>query len=266
MSDGAVAPAPMNTRLIYLGQDPGRSGPLEELNYVREFDARIIGQGAGYVVLDRTAFYPEGGGQPSDTGLLRWPGGEARVLRVVKEKGEVRHYASDMPPVEGIHGVLDWERRYAHMRMHTSQHLVSGLVYDLYGARTVGNQLYADYAHIDFAPAKFTDEDLRRIESEANRIASSAVPVTIYEADREELERTVGAARANLDMIPISVRRLRVIRIGDFDLCPCGGTHLRNTGEIGTIHILRRRSKGKETERITYELEAPTGNEGRVGP
>ncbi len=247
----------MRTRLIHLGQDPDHPGPLEDLNYIREFDAKVLERGPEHVVLDRTAFYPEGGGQPFDTGRLRWAGGEARVSRVVKEKGEVRHHVSAIPPMDEVHGVVDWDRRYAHMRMHTSQHLVSGLVYDKFGARTVGNQLYADYAHIDFAPANFTDEDLKIIEEEVNRIASGAIPVTIFEEERGVLEATLDAARANLDLIPASVRRLRVIKIGDYDLCPCGGTHLRNTSEIGRVQMLRRRSKGKDTERVTYELLPP---------
>lgn len=255
----------MKTNLIHLGQDPRYPGPLEDLNYLREFDARVVARGPDFVVLDVTAFYPEGGGQPFDTGLLRWAGGEARVNRVAKEKGEVRHYVSDVPLVEEVHGVVEWERRYAHMRMHTSQHLVSGLVYDRFKARTVGNQLYTDYAHIDFSPVNFNDEDLKAIEAEVNALAAKGIEVDIYEEDRATLEATLDAARTNLDLIPASVQRLRVISIGDYDLCPCGGTHVRNTREIGTVHILRRRSKGKGIDRVTYELKPPAANPSNPG-
>ena len=228
--------------------------PSAEACYLREFDARIVDRGPDFVVLDRTAFYAEGGGQPTDTGLLRWDGGECRVTRVQKEKGVVKHFVDTMPPKDLVHGVIDWERRYAHMRYHTSQHLMSGVVWKVFAAHTAGNQLYTDKARVDFQPASFTAEDLKRIEKECNGIAASGVPVRISEEDRVVLENRI-ADRALLDLIPQSIRRLRVIAIGEYDTVPCGGTHLRNTAEIGRVRITERRSKGKETDRITYVLE-----------
>lgn len=137
------------TRVIYLGQDPAYADrPLVELNYVREFEARVVERGSDYAVLDRTAFYAEGGGQPFDTGTLAWDGDAARVTKVVKKGGEIRHFVDRVPPADDVRGTVDWDRRYAHMRMHTAQHLLSGLVWQLYGARTVGNQLYRDYSHL----------------------------------------------------------------------------------------------------------------------
>ena len=141
------------TRVLYMeerrGQDPDPC-------YAREFDARILERGPDFVVLDQTLFYAEGGGQPDDTGTLRWEGGEARVLRVTKEKGVVKHHVDRMPAAEEVHGAVEWDRRYKHMRMHTSQHLMSGLVFRTYGARTVGNQIHMDYSRVDFQPANFT--------------------------------------------------------------------------------------------------------------
>src|SRR5213593_3012382 len=145
--------------------------------------------------------------------------------------------------------------RYKHMRMHTSQHLMSGLVFRTYGARTVGNQIHMDYSRVDFQPANFTPEDLKRIEDDCNRVIASSQAVRIFEEDRVAVENKIDD-RALLDLIPQSVRRLRVIEIGSADYCPCGGTHLKNVSEIGTVHILEKRSKGKETDRIVYELLA----------
>ncbi len=245
----------MKTKVIYLGQDPVYGDtPMVELNYLQEFEANVVGRGPNHVVLDRTAFYAEGGGQPTDTGRLEWEGGSARVSRVQKEKGEIRHFVEEVPPTDEVVGRVDWDRRFAHMRMHTAQHLVSGLVFDLYGARTVGNQLYVDYSHVDFAPASFDDEDLKRIEAAFNEVVETEVPVTIYEEDRAVLEEKIEEERAILELIPKSIRRLRVIQIGDVDVCPCGGTHVRNVAEIGRMRILRRRSKGKDVDRVTYEL------------
>ncbi len=238
------------TRVLYMeerrGQDPDPC-------YAREFDARILERGPDFVVLDQTLFYAEGGGQPNDTGALRWEGGEAHVLRVTKEKGVVKHHVDRMPAAEEVHGVVDWDRRYKHMRMHTSQHLMSGLVLRTYGARTVGNQIHMDYSRVDFQPANFTPEDLKRIEDDCNRVIASSQDVRIFEEDRVVVQNKI-EDRALLDLIPQSVRRLRIIEIGSADYCPCGGTHLKNVSEIGTVHILEKRSKGKETDRIVYEL------------
>ncbi len=246
----------MKTAVIYLGQDPEFSDrPMNELNYIRSFKARVMERGGHYVVLDRTAFYAEGGGQPYDTGRLEWEAGSTRVPKVLKEGGKIRHYVEQVPPVDDVVGRVDWDRRYAHMRMHTAQHLISGIVFRLYGARTVGNQLYLDYSHVDFSPASFTQEDLVKLEEEFNQVVESGAPVTIYEEDRPVLEERIEEERAIMSLIPKSISRLRVIQVGDVDLCPCGGTHVKNVSEIGEMRILRRRSKGKDVDRITYELE-----------
>jgi misacylated tRNA(Ala) deacylase len=226
-----------------------------ESNYIREFDAKVLERGFDYVVLDRTAFYPLGGGQPSDTGRLVWPEGEAQVREVTKKEG-VKHHLVQNPELvpEAVRGVLEWDRRYGHMRMHTAQHVVSGVVYDMWRARTVGNQLYHDRSRIDFAPVKFSDEMIAELEAKVNGILALGTPVEIATEDRAELEKNVDAPRANLDLLPKSVRRLRVVRIGDFDVCPCAGTHVRSLAEIGKIKVTKRENKGKDRERITYEL------------
>lgn len=240
----------MATQVLYMEE---RKGQEPDPCYLREFDARVVERGPDHVVLDRTAFYAEGGGQPDDHGLLRWSGGEAHILRVTKEKGVVKHHVDRMPQADDVHGVIDWERRYKHMRMHTSQHLMSGLVFRVYGARTVGNQIHADFSRVDFQPANFTPEDLKRIEDGCNALVDAAIDVRIFEEDRFVVHSKV-EDRSLLELIPQSIRRLRIIAIGAADYCPCGGTHLKNTQEIGRVHVLEKRSKGKETDRISYEL------------
>jgi misacylated tRNA(Ala) deacylase len=238
------------TRVLYMEE---RKGQDPDPCYLREFDARVLERGPDFVTLDQTVFYAEGGGQPYDTGFLQWNGGEAKVLRVTKEKGFVRHIVDRMPDVDDVHGVVDWERRYAHMRMHTSQHLMSGLMFRIYAARTVGNQIHADRSRIDFQPANFTPDDLERIEDECNAVIASGADVRIFEEDRVVVENKI-EDRALMDLIPQSIRRLRVIQVGNADYCPCGGTHLRNVREIGRVHMLGKRSKGRETDRVEYEL------------
>lgn len=226
-------------------------------NYIKEFDAVVLERGFDYVVLDKTAFYPLGGGQPSDTGWLEWPGGRAEVKEVTKKEG-IRHHLAQNPDIvpERVHGVVNWDRRYAHMKMHTAQHIVSGVVYDLYKARTVGNQIYHDRSRIDFAPVKFTDEMVAVVERRCNEILASGAKVEICQEDREALEKRVDAQRANLDLLPKSVRQLRVVKAGEYDVCPCAGTHVRSLAEIGNVKITKRENKGKDRERITYELTA----------
>ncbi len=239
------------THVLYMEE---RRGQEPDPCYLKDFDARVVDRGPDYVVLDRTAFYAEGGGQPDDHGLLRWSGGEAKVLRVTKEKGVIRHHLDRLPEADIVHGVIDWERRYKHMRMHTSQHVMSGLVFRIFAARTVGNQIHADFSRVDFQPANFTSNDLKRIEDGCNAVADAAMDVRIFEEDRVAVQNRV-EDRALLDLIPQSIRRLRIIEVGKADYCPCGGTHLRNSREIGHVHILEKRSKGKETDRISYELQ-----------
>jgi misacylated tRNA(Ala) deacylase len=245
-----MSESPMPTQVLYMEE---RRGQEPDPCYLREFDASVQELAPDFAVLDRTAFYAEGGGQPYDTGSLSWSGGESKVLRVTKEKGVIRHHVDRLPPVGPVHGSIDWDRRYAHMRYHTSQHLMSGLVWKIFAARTVGNQLYTDRARVDFQPASFTPEDLVRIEAECNRAIEAAHEVRIFQEDRVVVDSKIGD-RSLLDLIPQSIRRLRVIQIGSADYCPCGGTHLRNTSEIGRVHIVEKRSKRKETDRIAYEL------------
>ncbi len=225
-------------------------------NYIKEFEARVVKTKDNYVVLDKTAFYAIGGGQPSDTGLLRWNGGESKVIEVTK-KGIIKHHLEGGIPPDGteVKGILDWDKRYGHMRMHTAQHIVSGVVFDEFGARTVGNQLYHDKARVDLHPIKLDEEDLTKIEKMANDIISQELEVSIYTETRAILLSSVDVERSNLDLIPEHIENLRVVNVKDFDICPCAGTHVRNTKELGKVNIIKKDNKGKERVRITYVLE-----------
>ncbi|MEE9116359.1 MAG: alanyl-tRNA editing protein [Thermoplasmata archaeon] len=240
------------TEVLYMGEWKGGE-TVGNPNYIREFDAKITKRGETYVVLDRTAFYALGGGQSSDTGMLKWDDGETRVTEVLK-KGEIRHFVDEVPQTDEVRGELDWELRYAHMKMHTSQHVLSSVVYRMFKARTAGNQIHADHSRVDFQPIKFEDEELQRVERECNEVIGRGVPVHIYEETRPVLEEMMTEQRYILNMIPLSIPKLRVIDILGVDICPCAGTHVKNTSELGKVHILERRSKGKDIDRIVYEL------------
>ena len=234
---------------------------LPDADGVTEFSATVaeVDEDRPSIVLDGTYFYPEGGGQPADRGTLTWDGGRADVVDVYKDHGEVLHELADVEgglPAAGdvVDGQVDEERRETHRRMHTAQHVLSRVVLDEYGAGTAGNQIHADRSRIDFEPADFDDEDVARIERLANEAIERDYPVTKSERPREEVEATTDEGRSLLHLIPDSVDPLRVVDIGEFDRCPCGGTHVDRLGEIGRVEITDRTSKGKDTVRLEFVL------------
>lgn len=238
---------------------------LPDNDDVTEFEASVIEATEEYVVLDGTYFYPESGGQPADTGTLDWDDGQADVVDVQKSHGDIHHFVENLDgerPEEGttVRGTVDETRRNRHRRMHTAQHVVSRVVFDEFDATTAGNQIHADRSRIDFEPVSFTDDDIDLIEENTNRILAKDLSVTRTNRPREDVEQQVPDARKLLDLIPESVDPLRVVEIADFDRCPCGGTHVASLGDIGRIRITDRTSKGKDTERIEFELVAPSGD------
>ncbi|MGF3554592.1 MAG: alanyl-tRNA editing protein [Thermoplasmatota archaeon] len=225
-------------------------------NYIKEFEAIVLKNKDNYVCLDKTAFYPEGGGQPSDTGIIKWDDKQSKVKEVIKKADVIEHIIEgEIPPVgKKILGVIDWDKRFAHMKMHTAQHILSGIIFDEFGAKTVGNQIHAEYSRVDFSPAHFTDDDLIKIKNRFNEIVKQNIPIKIYEEEREELEKKVDKQRANLDLLPKFIKKLRIVEIEGFDICPCAGTHVKNTSEIPQIDKIKKEYKGKDTTRIIYSL------------
>ena len=239
---------------------------MTELRYlpdnddVTTFTATLETATDEYVVLDGTYFYPEGGGQPADRGRLDWDGGSADVVDVQKEHGDVRHYVENVEgdlPGEGeeVEGKIDEERRTKLRRMHTAQHVVSKVVLDLFDAQTAGNQIHTDRSRIDFEPADFSPNEVNAIEARANAVLDQDLTVEKKEMARGEAEAQTPEGRGLLDLIPDHVDPLRMVSIGDFDLCPCGGTHVDRLDEVGHIHITGRTSKGADVDRIEFELE-----------
>lgn len=232
---------------------------LPDTDDVTTFESAVVEATESYIVLEGTYFYPEGGGQPADHGRLSWDGGSVSVRDVRKNHGEVRHYIENRDgslPEGGdvVTGEIDEARRQRLSRMHTAQHVVSRVVIDEYGATTAGNQIHEERSRIDFEPADFDDEDIERIERLANEAVATGYDVIKENRPREQVERNVDEGRALLELIPDSVDPLRVVDIENFDMCPCGGTHVDNSSEIGEIEITNRTSKGTDTERIEFTL------------
>jgi len=229
-----------------------------EAAYETKFSAKVIKSEEDSIVLDRTLFYPLGGGQNWDEGIINGPNGSLDVLEVrgrddISNKLGIGH---QLEVGDEVIGEIDWERRYAHMRMHTAQHLVSGIAYELFnGVRTVGNQINTTHSRIDFNPISFDEAMLAELSTKTNEIIASKHEVTELTMMRNEINSIMPPERTNMDLIPKFIEELRVVKIGDsLDLCPCAGTHISNISEIGEVSIISKKSKGKGTQRITYEL------------
>ncbi|NJL95612.1 MAG: alanyl-tRNA editing protein [Anaerolineae bacterium] len=210
--------------------------------YQTQFSARILArlQAGAHpaVVLDQTCFYPTGGGQPHDLGTL----GEARVLDVqTTPEGAVLHILEANPTGEMIAGALDWARRLDHMQQHTGQHILSRAFEVLHNANTVGFHLSENTVTVDLDQDTFSLADLDAVEDLANQIVRQDQPVRAWFPDADAL--------ATLPLRKISEKvsgAVRVVEIGTFDVCACGGTHVVRTGEIGLIKIIRtEKKKGK---------------------
>jgi misacylated tRNA(Ala) deacylase len=234
---------------------------LPDADDVTTFEATVTEATPESLVLDGTYFYPEGGGQPADHGVIEWDGGRAEIDDVRKDHGEVHHEVASLEgdlPAAGatVAAQIDEQRRRDLSRMHTAQHVVSRVVLDEFGATTAGNQVYADRSRIDFEPADFDQADLDRIETASNEAIEADHSVTKENRPRPDVEATVDEGRALLDMIPDHVDPLRVVAIEDFDMCPCGGTHADSLGELDGVEILDCTSKGEDIDRIEFTLSA----------
>ena len=224
-----------------------------EDSYLHEFDAEIIRAGPKFVILDRTAFYPESGGQPSDTGVIRWDGGETEVHKVMKRGRDIFHYLRENIPVgTKVHGSIDWEARFNNMRRHSGEHLLTGL-FEREGS---GPKVYSDLTKLEFKPSELTEGTVERVGREFDEIIDADIPLRIYYTSREELageedERKKGF----LEKIPKAVDTLRMVEIPPHALTFCFGTHVRSTGDIGRLSELRFSAGKKGRRTVEFQLE-----------
>lgn len=230
-------------------------------NYIRSFDAAITKISDDYIVLNQTAFYPLGGGQSSDKGTLTQKGVTRDVSLVKKENGEVRHFIDGDIPFSNnqqVHGELDWKWRYECMRFHTAQHILSRYLQLEFGLETIGNMIKPGRSRADYQPLDDFPEDMKRkVELGVNEIISRNLEVNIQFMPREEAIKFLneqGYSTRYLEMVPSTVKEFRVLTIGDYDAASCAGTHVRNTNEIGLIHIGKTKNMGTDKRRIYFNL------------
>lgn len=218
--------------------------------YVRKFDAKVVEAKDNQIVLNRTAFYPEGGGQPSDTGNIDG----VRVKKVEKRGGKVYHVLDGDLPKKGemVHCTIDWKRRYSHMKYHSAQHVLSAIVLEDYGGKTTGNQVHADRARIDF-DTDISDK-ISDVEEKVNSIIEEEREIKIYSMEREEAVDELDPERTRINLLPESIEELRIVEIDGLDKTACAGTHVRNTNELGRFEITNTESKGKGRKRVEFVL------------
>jgi Ser-tRNA(Ala) deacylase AlaX len=228
-------------------------------SYVREFDASVTAVDGQAVALDRTAFYPGGGGQPADAGVLSWPGGQSRITEMRRDGNTVWHVLESAAPAPGtpVHGTVDWARRYGIMRHHSALHVLVGAVYRLFNALVTGGAIYPDRARMDFSLEDLSKERVAAIEAEANRVIAEGHRILVRFVSREEFERS-DLTRLARDLLPAAITEVRVVEIEGYDAQADGGTHVAGTGEIGRLVVTKTENKGKSNRRLEIALrDAP---------
>lgn len=229
-------------------------------SYRAEFDAAVTNVLADEraVVLDRTAFYPGGGGQPCDLGLLHIGGVDYEVERVRKQGDDVLHFLGGSAPLPAAgaaaRGTLDWARRYRLMRTHTALHILCGVVFRDYGAQVTGGDMEPLRGRMDFEFETMRAELVREIEAAVNREIAAAREIRVKILPREEAFRIPDLIRTKINLLPEGIMQVRTVEIVGLDLQADGGTHVRNTSEVGAVRVADYKSKGAINKRIYIEV------------
>jgi misacylated tRNA(Ala) deacylase len=233
--------------------------------YLREFDAPVddVDAEQGRVVLGRTAFYPGGGGQPHDLGVLRWAGGTARVTRVARDGGRIWHWlqpddsAADVAlprPGDDVHGELDWERRHLTMRTHTALHILCGVIWADHRLAVTGGNMEPGKGRLDFPLPAMSAEFGRQVEARINEEIAAARDTLVEFVGREVADEDHALIRTAAHLIPREIDPLRVIDIVGLDKQADGGTHVLSTVEVGRVVVTGTESKGKGNKRVRLEV------------
>lgn len=225
-------------------------------SYLREFEAVVNETTDKGVILDRTAFFPGGGGQPNDVGWLEADGKRLEVTKVKRKKGEVVHYLDEVPPVgASVRGILDWDHRYALMRTHTAMHILCGVVWRDYEASVTGGKMRPLHGRMDFEFERMRKDLVEEIEHKINVEVAAARPISVRILPREEAFQIPDLIRTKINLLPEHIKQVRVVEIEGLDLQADGGTHVDNTEEVGPLRIVDYKSKGRINKRLVVELE-----------
>jgi misacylated tRNA(Ala) deacylase len=244
-----ISPGFIMTRLLY---------QLD--SYLSKFDAIITAVDAENrgVFLDQTAFYPGGGGQPPDRGMLLSGGIEYTIIRAKKIGEHVVHYVAGEHPLPAVgasvQGSLDWDLRYQLMRTHTAMHILCGVIFRDYGASVTGGDMDPLNGRMDFEFETMQKELVLTIEQAINQEVANAHPVRVQILPRSEAFQIPDLIRTKINLLPEGIQEVRVVEIVGLDLQADGGTHVHNTSEVGQIRVVDYKSKGKINKRIYVQI------------
>ncbi len=230
-------------------------------SYLQEFDATVTStmETDRVIVLDRTAFYPGGGGQPCDFGSLAIAGVRYPVGKVKKQGDNVLHFLGGADPLPAVgsasHGTLDWARRHKLMRTHTALHVLCGTVFRDYGALVTGGDMEPLKGRMDFEFETMRGELVREIEAAVNKEVAQAREIQVKILPRTEAFQIPDLIRTKINLLPEGITQVRTVEIVGLDLQADGGTHVRNTDEVGSIRVVDYKSKGAINKRLYIEIE-----------
>ena len=235
----------MKTELLYLKD-----------SYMKEFEATVVSSNGKFVVLDKSAFYYTSGGQPCDFGTMTCDGVDYKVVFGGKFDGEISYEVDKEGLKEGdtVNCVIDWERRYKLMRMHTAAHIVAGAVHNTTGALITGGQLDVEKSKMDFSLEDFDRDLIYKCMVLANEIVEKDLVIGIDFKDREEADKMPQLSKLAKGL-PAEIKIVRILSVGDFDVQADGGTHVKSTKEVGKISLIKCDNKGSGRRRIYFSVE-----------
>ena len=226
-------------------------------SYLQDFEAIVTDVVGTGIVLDKTVFYPGGGGQPCDTGTIKWEGGSTEISKVSRVDGKLVHKVEDsMPDVgESITGVIDWDKRYQLMRTHTALHILCGVVWRDYAAQVTGGNMTPLQARMDFELSEMSSGFASEIENRVNQEVQAERDIKVFNLSREEAFKIPDLIRMKINKLPDSISEVRIVDISGLDLQADGGTHVHNTREVGNIRVIGHESKGRINKRLRIAVE-----------
>ena len=226
-------------------------------SYLQDFEAIVTDVVGTGIVLDKTVFYPGGGGQPCDTGTIKSDGGSTEVSKVSRVDGKLVHKLEDsMPDVgESITGVIDWDKRYQLMRTHTALHILCGVVWRDYAAQVTGGNMTPLQARMDFELSEMSSGFASEIENLVNQEVQAERDIKVFNLSREEAFKIPDLIRMKINKLPDSISEVRIVDISGLDLQADGGTHVHNTREVGNIRVIGHESKGRINKRLRIAVE-----------
>ena len=226
--------------------------------YLKEVDAQIIELHEDGLILDKTVYYPQGGGQPNDRGIIRRKSDkkEITVLGMKRDRGKLIHTVDknqehDFKVGDKVSAIIDWDYRYRLMKHHTSLHVLSAVVYRKFNAKVTGGTIYEDKARLDFDLPELNRETATELVKETNEELQKGHKISVEFISREEADQRPELIRTKINLLPESVREIRLVKIGDIDLQADGGLHVHSTDEIGMLELKKIENKGKGCKRIS---------------